>query len=256
MQKTILFFLLISQCFYSQVYSTLIEYEYKLPLPNNTTKAYLLSSKEKNYFFLSRHDKGYKSYEDVHDNSSLLNSNFVYLFDKKSEDFYQTLPYFPQRPKELSKLTKDKTEVPIWKILGETKKILDYDCTKATADYRGRKWTVWFTTDINGEVFPWKLRGLPGAILEAEESSGFYGFKSVRIVKNGNFLLPRNHSDFFAENLTSVIDYKDVITLQNKVLRERQEKEIANSPAGTVFGEPVHYREGELEKSFEWEREK
>lgn len=51
-----------------------------------------------------------------------------------------------------------------------------YKCHKATADYLGRVWTVWFTPEIPTPAGPWKLWGLPGLIVEASEAEGIYSF--------------------------------------------------------------------------------
>lgn len=67
-------------------------------------------------------------------------------------------------------------EKPEWEVTDESKEILGYECFKATTDYRGRKWTAWFTPDIPVQDGPWKLCGLPGLILEAYDASGGYHF--------------------------------------------------------------------------------
>ncbi|MDE5877441.1 MAG: GLPGLI family protein [Muribaculaceae bacterium] len=60
----------------------------------------------------------------------------------------------------------------VWEIGDSTKNVLGYECIQATTDYHGREWTVWFTPDIPIQDGPWKLRGLPGLILEATTGDG------------------------------------------------------------------------------------
>lgn len=73
-----------------------------------------------------------------------------------------------------------------WKIYtDETIQVADYRCQKAQADFRGRTWTAWFTTDIPVNDGPWKLSGLPGLILRAEDSKGDFSFNCIEI-KNVN----------------------------------------------------------------------
>ncbi|MDE6669820.1 MAG: GLPGLI family protein [Muribaculaceae bacterium] len=64
----------------------------------------------------------------------------------------------------------------VWEIGDSTKNVLGYECIQATTDYHGREWTVWFTPDIPIQDGPWKLRGLPGLILEATtgDKIGFF----------------------------------------------------------------------------------
>ena len=78
----------------------------------------------------------------------------------------------------------EKVKSPNWKILDETEKIIGYDCNKATAEFRGREWTVWFCTDLPFNNGPWKLQGLPGLILKAVNSTDEYSFEAIEIVQD------------------------------------------------------------------------
>jgi GLPGLI family protein len=70
---------------------------------------------------------------------------------------------------------KGKTETKIisdsfsisWQISEETKTIKDMVLQKAECDFRGRHYTAWFNPKIPVSDGPWKLRGLPGLIIEA-----------------------------------------------------------------------------------------
>lgn len=74
---------------------------------------------------------------------------------------------------------------PEWEITDETKDILGYECFKATTDYRGRKWIAWFTPEIPLPEGPWKLCGLPGLILEANDTDDYFHFTANGIIQNG-----------------------------------------------------------------------
>ena len=60
-----------------------------------------------------------------------------------------------------------------------TREVLGYTCQQATADFRGRRWTAWFATDIPISDGPWKLGGLPGLILEAYDEGKQHVFTAV-----------------------------------------------------------------------------
>jgi GLPGLI family protein len=66
-----------------------------------------------------------------------------------------------------------KEPIPViaWTILEEVKKINQHNCNKAICTFRGRNYTVWFTTDIQTNFGPLKLNGLPGLILELSDET-------------------------------------------------------------------------------------
>lgn len=68
-----------------------------------------------------------------------------------------------------------------WTLLKETKKIGKFKTHKATAKFRGRLYTAWYTLEVPLPYGPWKLHGLPGLILEAydEKKEMFLYFKSL-----------------------------------------------------------------------------
>lgn len=75
-----------------------------------------------------------------------------------------------------------------WKILPDKQKIGEYSTQKATAEFAGRKWTAWFTTDIPFQDGPYKFRGLPGLILKLEDSTESHifvlkGIKNITEIK-------------------------------------------------------------------------
>lgn len=81
---------------------------------------------------------------------------------------------------ELWELRED-IEKPVWEIQDSTINILGFDCIKAVADFRGRKWTAWFAPDIPLPEGPWKLCGLPGTILRAYDSKDHYRYEATYI---------------------------------------------------------------------------
>lgn len=70
----------------------------------------------------------------------------------------------------------EEEEKPEWKLTADTLTLLGYRCTRATTQFKGRQWTAWFTPDIPISEGPWKLCGLPGMILKAEDAEGHYRF--------------------------------------------------------------------------------
>ena len=73
----------------------------------------------------------------------------------------------------------DSLHTQTWAMGDSTREMLGYTCQQATADFRGRRWTAWFTTDIPVSDGPWKLGGLPGLILEAYDEGQQHVFTAV-----------------------------------------------------------------------------
>lgn len=71
-----------------------------------------------------------------------------------------------------------------WTLSSETDTILGYQCFKAIADFRGRTWHAWFAPDIPLNLGPWKLSGLPGLILKAEDSDSNFTYEAIGLIQN------------------------------------------------------------------------
>ena len=63
-----------------------------------------------------------------------------------------------------------------WELSSDTTTIHGYICQKADVDFRGRRWTVWFTPQIPIDGGLWKFNGLPGLILRAYDASEHFYF--------------------------------------------------------------------------------
>ncbi|MFW5761152.1 MAG: GLPGLI family protein [Cyclobacteriaceae bacterium] len=73
-----------------------------------------------------------------------------------------------------------------WKILPDTKEHLSYSCQKAITTFRGRTYEAWFTFDIPISEGPYKFKGLPGLILQIQDSKNHYVFDCIGIEKKTN----------------------------------------------------------------------
>lgn len=74
-----------------------------------------------------------------------------------------------------------------WVILNDRKVIANYACQNAIADFRGRKYEAWFTTEIPISAGPYKFGGLPGLILEIQDSNQNYTFRCIGLKKLNPF---------------------------------------------------------------------
>lgn len=68
-----------------------------------------------------------------------------------------------------------------WKIEDEYKEILGFKCQKAGITYSGRDFVAWFAEEIPLQDGPYVFNGLPGLILQVEDTKGFYKFELIGI---------------------------------------------------------------------------
>ncbi len=68
-----------------------------------------------------------------------------------------------------------------WKLSGDTSTVCGYVCNKAVTNYGGKEWTVWYAMDIPISDGPWKLSGLPGLILKAEDVEKTHIFEAITV---------------------------------------------------------------------------
>ena len=68
-----------------------------------------------------------------------------------------------------------------WQMQNADSVVCGYSCSKAVGEWRDRRWKVWYSMDIPIDDGPWKLQGLPGLILHAEDAQGDFFFTCVGI---------------------------------------------------------------------------
>ncbi|MCC1485318.1 GLPGLI family protein [Winogradskyella immobilis] len=122
-------------------------------------------------------------------------------------------------------IMKDSMTIFGWKIIKETKKLLGYNCQKATMNFRGRDYIAWFTSDlpVGG---PWKFDGLPGMILEIKSTDDFIKFKASSI--NSAYLNDNLENPFNAVNkFITWQEYKD--RYRKKAIRALSYRPTASS---------------------------
>lgn len=68
-----------------------------------------------------------------------------------------------------------------WTLTDETCEILGYECKSAVCDFRGRRWTAFYTDSVPVADGPWKFGGLPGFIMQVYDEGHQYEFTCVGI---------------------------------------------------------------------------
>lgn len=116
------------------------------------------------------------------------------------------------------------TEDPIkWNLTNETKEYDKFKVQKATTNFGGRQWTAWFTKEIPFSEGPYKFRGLPGLVVQIQDSKDEYNFT---LIKN--------------EKLDKTYDTKNILEVRygNKPLAVSEKVYIAK--AKEYFNDPLH----------------
>lgn len=73
----------------------------------------------------------------------------------------------------------------IWTYLIEEKSynVMGYHCHVAKCNFGGREWKVYYTNDIPLPYGPWKLNGVKGLVLKAEDSEHNFVFEAVGLTQ-------------------------------------------------------------------------
>lgn len=206
--KTYLFvlaYLICCFCSIAQNVQGMIKYRYKTieneeGTHNYNVASYLYFNKNQSLYVLDRikdmeeKDKSERSYKDTKYLISLKNPNinkdtlkpFKRKRDEYGQQYFKDITTQKLKTREFIERNPFITEEPIpqikWQVLSSGgKKIGKYTCQKASATFRGRTYEVWFTMEIPISIGPWKLQGLPGAILEAKSQDGKVAFETEEI---------------------------------------------------------------------------
>lgn len=108
-----------------------------------------------------------------------------------------------------------------WNLSNETKKSAQYTLQKATTNFGGRKWTAWFSKEVNLSEGPYKFRGLPGLIFEIQDDQQNFIFS---LVKSQKFKNTYDTSEFLES-----FGGKKPIPINEKVLLKKR-MELFNDP--------------------------
>ena len=135
----------------------------------------------------------------------------AFIFKNRTENEIVTIDKGPGTGEKRSYL-RLKEEIPPmdWQISEDTLSVMGYVCYKATTSFRGREYFVWFSPEVPVNDGPWKLYGLPGAILSAKTEDGLFRFHAIGIeqLKEAPIGFPSDRDYEEAKNLKQVNDYR------------------------------------------------
>lgn len=233
-----------------------IEYDYSVVhVINYETKSSLIFNAEKSVFTTFKNDKYNDSVPKLissegNNITTLINKDSskkpIFYLDRKTNQLITKLWRF----KKYYVLTENIPEIE-WQIKSDYKTVNGLNCQKAEGYFRGRNYLVWFTEDIPVNLGPWKLNGLPGLIIEAEDDKGIFFYRATRII------LDLDSPIIELPNITESISLK---TFKTKVEPEKFEESSNRLKAKldrsiTLDTSIGIDRSNEKELVFEWEIE-
>jgi len=139
-----------------------------------------------------------------------------------------------------------------WEIKEDTLTIGKFKCKKAIGDFRGRTYIAWFTEEIPLPYGPFKLYGLPGLILQAEDSEKMFSvyMKSIEYPTSQEFEVDEPNE----KDKKTLIEYAYVWDHYEDLLLEKLNSKM---PRGIRFNKDPDKKDTKrtynIEKKYEWE---
>jgi GLPGLI family protein len=249
-------------CF-SQNKSGLITYDIKYPNENKNsnwveTRMYFNDTLSISTAFSTKFYK--KTKEGIEQDGEGVRVNFKYG-DEKGEIIYRNFKSesivlrFPNAT-AFNEFTVEDTWLKIdWKIQEDKMKIGIFNCKKAIGNFRGRTFIVWFTEEIPLPYGPWKLYGLPGLILQAEDTEKMFtvNFRSIEYPTSELFELKKpieKETKTLKEYVYAMDNYEDLLL---EKLKSKLPREMASSLTKMTSKKDTK-RTYKVEKIFEWEK--
>jgi len=164
-----------------------------------------------------------------------LNSNIVYFNKKMNGEVYTIRDSMPKMK---------------WNIInGETKKINNFICNKATLNFRGTKFVAYYTEDIPIYFGPWKFKGLPGLILEIYSVSGNIPFHWIA----KKIIYPYENEKKITFSRKKVVSLRTYIKYIENLIKSKMMIMDSRIPKGATIISSRLVRSG-IEKKYEWEK--
>lgn len=243
----LLFYLL--SCSLNNCQNIIVEYQFKTLL--STGREFLVCNTEDAFYF------DYVEGDNLPIDEILNNYNI----DRGGQKIYKTLnninslkliKAFPKTKQ--NNLIEDNKYIIDWKVSNHKQNILGFACRKAVGKFRGRIYTVWFTSQIPISLGPWKLDGLPGLILKVEEKDGVNGYEAVQIIQQSTSGIPKSVYSFLNNyDKANIILYQDYINRENEHFKLIQQQSLAHMPKGITNYTIPYFRSAMREFNFEWD---
>ncbi len=136
---------------------------------------------------------------------------FVSLADKKM-DVQEDVPPYHYAYEESGDLK--------WTLLDDTLTINDYLCHKAQTTYGGRTWYAYYTEDIPTTAGPWKLSGLPGLIVKAEDADSIFCFEMFELTQQSIAITNPPIADIIKTKRDKLLQMRNKLFLDRRYMED------------------------------------
>lgn len=219
-------------------------------IPNTYKATLYISNKSSIYRLRTSNIEHWAGKENPHPNAVFTKLDTIYDSYIKTDLEKKELFYY-DRVMKYNFLISDRFNIK-WIIADSTKQILGYKCNKATTNFRGRQWEVWFTPEIAMPFGPWKLYGLPGLILSAHDTSMRFNMIATAIHYEPNDILSKNFLKLKEAYNKSPITLQDFINKSDEITENSFKERSLEFSSGSIQMIEVP-RSGE-ELIYEWEK--
>ena len=97
-----------------------------------------------------------------------------------------------------------------WTLTDDTLTVSGYLCQQAMATFRGVEWHVCYTEEIPSSAGPWRLRGLPGLIIEAKSEAHTFRLVELR-QERGAITAPEQNPEVHRMKYAKLLKHKNEI---------------------------------------------
>jgi GLPGLI family protein len=97
-----------------------------------------------------------------------------------------------------------------WTLTNDTLTVSGYLCQQATATFRGVEWHAWYTDEIPSSAGPWRLHGLPGLIVKAENEAHTFSLAGLRM-EASPITAPEQSPDVHRMKYAKLLKHKNAI---------------------------------------------
>lgn len=134
----------------------------------------------------------------------------------------------------------------LWKILPDLKEKNKMKLQKATAAFGGRTWVAWFDGSQPFSEGPYKFNGLPGLVVEVEDSKKVFKFELIDIEKP-KYSNPKIVEDIFRKKPLKIsqLKYNEILIANyNDPYNQYRSMKPGSWSIGTLSGETIRTLDG------------